>query len=187
MAQGHLFASIATYPEGDSCEDALRRLSLSLVVLLACMTPLRADPAAGPVRVAATQSALGDIAVQIGGSDVSLRPLSAATLSGDAADLVLVEGGPTDSWARALLQRLPRHIAVLRSTDASDPSPGFSWYDISGMRRLSGEIAAALIRQRPSEAQAIGDRLSRFEAALDGLDRQASELAAYYRVAEPEE
>jgi zinc/manganese transport system substrate-binding protein len=70
---------------------------------------------------------------------------------------------------------------VLRSADASDPTPEFSWYDIATMRRFSGEIADALIRERPSEAQAIGDRLTRFRAALDGLGRQASEVAANYR------
>ncbi len=164
----------------------------------AAVTAASRSTARTVVPVVAAENFWGNIASQIGGSDVQVTSLisnpnadphlfeitarDAATLA--RARVVIENGAGYDTWMTALLSadggspRLVDAAAVLH-VRGSDPNPHL-WYDLPRLPEVAAAIATALRAAAPSDAAAIDAGLARFDASLAPLDAVVASIRSQF-------
>ncbi len=168
------------------------RWVLVLTSLIGTTALLASEPAVASaphkiVEVVAAENFWGNIASQLGGSDVSVISLITnpnadphlfETDAADAAKLaearVVVENGAGyDGWMSSLLSADSGHPTVVNAANVlhvtgSDPNPHL-WYDIPKVPKVAAAITAALTRVDPQNASAFRNNLRRFDSSLAPL------------------
>ena len=161
--------------------------------------------AATVVHVVAAENFWGNIAGQLGGSDVRVTSLITnpnsdphlfETSAADAATLaqaqVVVENGAGyDTWMQNLLSADAGHPGIVVAASVlhvggSDPNPHL-WYDIPRVPTVAAAITAALAKAAPQDAPAFRANLARFDASLlpvestlDTIRRQFHNVSVAY-------
>ncbi|WP_317230391.1 metal ABC transporter solute-binding protein, Zn/Mn family [Clavibacter sp. MX14-G9D] len=177
---------------------ALLAVSLLAVPLAGCASGSAspsdgASAADGTLEVVASTDVYGDIAQQIGGDDVTVTSIidspdkdpheyqatARDQLALSTADVVIRNGGGYDDFIGTMVDALPdagSHV-VLDASDISgydqDPAEGefneHMWYDVPTMRKLAGEIAAALSKADSAGSDAFAANERAFAERLDGI------------------
>jgi zinc/manganese transport system substrate-binding protein len=169
---------------------------VAVLVLSGCSAGAAASDD-GRIRVVASTDVWGDVVQQIGGSAVQVDSLiddpdrdpheyqadPRDQLTVSRAQLVVVNGGGYDDFLSQLLKNAPDSTDVVNAADASGldrtPSSGefneHLWYDFPAVSRVAGRISAELAKVDPGRASTFTSRLTRFRAALAGL--QSTEAA----------
>jgi len=153
---------------------------------------------ADPIAIVAAESVYGDIARQIGGSNVSVKSIqenpdqdphefeaapATARVIADAR-LVIHNGAGYDAWVGRLLSaarsdsRVLIDVAGLVHRKAGD-NPHV-WYDLGAVSALAAALGARLARLDPAHAAEYGRGVAAFEASLDPLRSRIAALRARY-------
>src|SRR5436305_5654505 len=151
--------------------------------------------AGGALNVVAAENAYGDIAAQIGGTNVSVTSI----LSDPSADPHLFEPGTHNglavAQARVVIQNGLGYDAFMSKLEAAAPNAHRTvvtiadvlgvhgkdanphlWYDVPGLGRVAGAIAAALERADPAHAPAYRTGLRKFVASLRPLQDEVARM-----------
>jgi zinc/manganese transport system substrate-binding protein len=157
-----------------------------------------AGAADGPVKLVAAENFYGDIAHQIGGSQVEvvsvlsnpdqdphLFEVSPAVLRQlAAARIVIYNGADYDPWMPKLLKVTPKlGRAVIVAADLVHKRAGDNphlWYDPSTMPAVARALAAALARADPAHAADYQARLKTFLASLKPLNDKIAAVRKKY-------
>lgn len=151
-----------------------------------------------PIAVVAAENFYGDVAVQIGGADVTVRsilenpdqdphlfeatPAVGRELAG--ARIVIYSGIGYDPWMDKFLAatRSPgrKVIVVARLIGRKPGDNPHIWYEPQAMKALAARLAALLIAEDPAHAEAYRTRLARFDASLRPLAAKIAALRARY-------
>jgi zinc/manganese transport system substrate-binding protein len=151
------------------------------------------------VRVVAAENFYGDLAGQIGGSQVAVtsilsnpntdphlfEPGTRTGLAVATADVVIVNGAGYDDWMSKLLAAAPSsHRRVVTVADVlgvrgADPNPHL-WYDAPALPRVVAAIGAALTRADPAHAAEYRDGVRRTVSGLQPLLAAVTGLKARY-------
>ncbi|MGH7045594.1 MAG: metal ABC transporter solute-binding protein, Zn/Mn family [Stellaceae bacterium] len=169
-------------------------IAASVLALLAGISPA----AAAPLAIVAAENFYGDIARQIGGSDVTVTSIlsnpdqdphefeaSPSTARAFAtARIVIYNGAGYDPWAARLSSLSatgPRTIIVVaqlaHKTAADNPH---LWYDPRTMPRLAQHLARLLERLDPAHRSDYARNLSSFQHSLAPLDDEITTLRRDY-------
>jgi zinc/manganese transport system substrate-binding protein len=163
-----------------------------LLVLLAAFSSSRAEP----IKVVAAENVYGDIARQIGGSDVTVTSIlsnpnqdphefeaSASTARAIAdARLVIYNGVGYDPWAVKLLSasksasREVIEVAKLARKKAGD-NPHL-WYDVATISALGSTLAIKMTQLDAEHRSGYTERGVAFEAAMAPLRGRIATLRA---------
>jgi zinc/manganese transport system substrate-binding protein len=147
------------------------------------------------LAVVAAENAYGDIAQQIGGTQVRVTsilsdpnadphlfdPGSRNGLAVAEARVVIQNGVGYDAFMTKLENASPNAersvltIADVLGVHGRDANPHL-WYDVPALGRIAGAIASALERADPSHARAYRAGLARFDAKLDPLRREVAQI-----------
>jgi zinc/manganese transport system substrate-binding protein len=170
-----------------------------VLVFLTVFAASAAAPAAdGTIKIVAAENFYGDIAHQIGGSEVSVdsimsnpdqdphlfetSPAVARELT--TAQIVIYNGADYDPWMPKLLKASPQtgRIAI----DAADlvhkkagDNPHL-WYDPATMPAVAKALAAALTKADPAHAADFQARLKTFLASLKPLNDKIAAVRKKY-------
>src|SRR2546423_1538535 len=151
----------------------------------------------GTLDVVAAENVYGNIASQIGGSQVSVtsiltspnadphlfEPGTSNSLAVARAKIVLQNGLGYDAFMTKLEDAAPNggravvtmaDVLGIRGKDAN-PHP---WYHVPLLGRIARAIAGAFTEADPSHAAAYGRRLRRFERSLGPLRREVTTIRA---------
>lgn len=141
-----------------------------------------------PVPVVAAENFWGNVAAQIGGTDVSVTSLitnpnadphlfesdahDAALLA--QAQVVVENGAGYDTWMGSLLSADGGHPRVVNAASVlhvggNDPNPHL-WYDLPRVPKVAAAITAALSKAAPADASTFRRNLATFDASLKPLD-----------------
>jgi zinc/manganese transport system substrate-binding protein len=172
---------------------------MRLTLIAACLTllsiaPARSQTARPPIDIVAAENFYGDVAGQIGGSDVhvtsvlsnpdqdphlfEVSPSIARALS--AARIVVYSGIDYDPWMAKLLgatrsgDRQVIVVADLVGRKAGD-NPHI-WYDPATMLACARALAAALDANDPAHKEGYDQRLVRFEASIEPIQARIAAL-----------
>ena len=169
------------------------RMARSLV-LIAIIVLAAAPVRAAPLSIVASINVYGDVARQIGGSDVTVTSLlsnpdqdphlfeaSASTARAVSAARVAIENGVDyDPWMDKLLaaarspDRRTLSVAALLGRKPGD-NPHL-WYDPATMPALSSALADALAADDPAHASGYRQRLAAFQASLQPIQARIAAL-----------
>jgi zinc/manganese transport system substrate-binding protein len=181
--------------------DRARRLLTPLVLLgvlalSGCADASPGSDSGGAVRVVASTDVWGDVVKQIGGSAVQVTSIvtdpardpheyeadARDQLAVVRADVVVENGGGYDDF----MTRLTAHakgVRVLNAVEVSGvrrPARGdlneHIWYDFPVVGRVAAAIARELDRVAPARRARTAANLSRFRAALAGLEREEARI-----------
>ena len=140
-----------------------------------------------PIRVVAAENFYGDVARQVGGSDVSvtsilanpdqdphlfeLSPSVARAVS--SAEILIENGLDYDPWMDRLIaatQMPNRQVIVAASLVGRHAGDNpHVWYDPATMSALARAVSAAYTAADPAHAAGYAQRLARFEATMTPL------------------
>ena len=173
-----------------SPRECLHRVIGGLFGLIAATSPALA----GPIKIVAAENFYGDIAKQIGGSDVAvtsivsnsgqdphlfeLSPSVARDVS--ATRIVIYNGIDYDPWMEKLLgaarsaDRKTIIVADLIGKKIGD-NPHI-WYDPVTMSALGKRLSDTLIAEDPANKAGYEERLARFEESLKPIQGKIGEL-----------
>ena len=168
---------------------AVRSLVGAGLALVAALSACAAEP----VRVVAAENVYGDIASQIGGSNVAVTSIlsnpnqdphefeaSASTARAIAdAKLVVYNGADYDPWVARLLttsSSQPREaIEVAQLVQKKSGDNPHLWYHPAAVDALAAALAAQLIRLDPAHREDYAGRLATFQSSMRELhDRIAA-------------
>ncbi len=147
------------------------------------------------LTVVAAENFYGDIAKQIGGTDVAVtsilsnpnadphlfQPGTNSGLTVATADVVIQNGLGYDAFMQKLENAAPsNHRIVVTISDAlgfrdADANPHL-WYDVSKLGAIASAIASGLERSDPGHAAAYRIGLARFDASLRPLEREIARI-----------
>jgi zinc/manganese transport system substrate-binding protein len=170
-------------------------LVLSAVAALTGACAAHGAAGAGPLNVVAAENFYGDIAAQIGGSQVSVTSI----LSNPNADPHLFEPGTSNGLAvakaRVVIQNGLGYDAFMTRLETAAPSAHRSvltiadvlgvhgkdanphlWYDVPKVPRIAAAIATELERADPAHAAAYRSGLHRFLVSLRPLQQQVARI-----------
>ena len=171
------------------------RALFAIALVLAANSPAQA----GRLQVVAAENFYGDVARQIGGSDVAVTSIlsnpdqdphefeanpSTARAFASAA-IVVYNGAGYDPWAEKLLAASPSatrrivHIAAL--VDRETAANPHLWYDPYTMPALAERLVAILAELDPAHVADYRRRLAAFERSLSPLTAKIAELRSRYR------
>jgi zinc/manganese transport system substrate-binding protein len=172
------------------------RFALAFVAALAFRLP--AGAADGLVKLVAAENVYGNIAQQIGGSQVEvvsvlnspdqdphLFETSPAVLRQIAdAQIIIYNGADYDPWMAKLLHAAPRpRRTAIVVANLMRKKPGDNphlWYDPAAAPVVARSLAAALAKADPMHAADYGARLQTFLASLNPLDDKIAAVAGRY-------
>ena len=168
----------------------------ALLLTVGLMASIGAAEAA-PLRVVVSFSILGDLVREVGGGDVAVTSLIGPDAdahvfepSPDQARLVaraqlfVVNGLGLEGWMTRLVQsahyRGPVVVASAGVTPIDATEPGESkpapdphaWQDVGNALIYADNIARELGRVDPAHAESYRERLQRYKAELEALDRR---------------
>jgi zinc/manganese transport system substrate-binding protein len=153
--------------------------------------------AAAPVTVVAAENFYGDIARQIGGTQVAVTSIltnpdqdphefeaspSTARAFANAA-VVIVNGAGYDGWAEKLLSAspaAPRAVvvaALVRKTAGDNPHV---WYDPAAMPALAEALYGLLVKLDPVHQADYARRLTTFGRSIKPLEDRIAEMRSKY-------
>jgi zinc/manganese transport system substrate-binding protein len=169
---------------------------LVLAVILALTCAPDAGAAAGRIAVVAAENFYGDIAAQIGGSQVAVisilnnptqdphlfetTPSVVRQIAG--AQIVILNGANYDPWMEKLLAAAPRPgrsvitAAQLTAQKAGD-NPHL-WYDPATMPAVAKALAAAFVKADAPHAADYADRLTTTLASLERIGQRVAQIMA---------
>lgn len=157
-----------------------------------------ADAHAQPIKVVAAESVYGDLAQQIGGSNVVVTSIltnpsqdphefeaSASTARQTAdAKLVVYNGADYDPWMAKLLSasRAPSRsvIEVARLVDKRAGDNPHVWYDLAAISALTKVLAETLATLDPAHRSEYAERHAAFERSMRPLSDRIVELRKQY-------
>jgi zinc/manganese transport system substrate-binding protein len=167
-------------------------LAVIPVLLLAGCSGTAGPATDGKVQVVASTDVWGDIALQIGGSAVSVDSLISDPdrdpheyqadprdqLAVSRAQLVVVNGGGYDDFLSQLLKNAPASTEVVNAANASglDQKPASGefnehiWYDLAAVSKVAGTIATELTKVEPAKESTFTSRLKAFRSRLTALE-----------------
>ena len=171
---------------------------LVLAVILALTCAPDAGAAAGRIAVVAAENFYGDIAAQIGGSQVAVisilnnptqdphlfetTPSVVRQIAG--AQIVILNGANYDPWMEKLLSAAPRPgRSVITAADLMHAKTGDNphlWYDPSTMPAVAKAIAEALAKAVAVHASDYAGRLATTLASLERVAQRAAQIKAKY-------
>ena len=177
-----------------------RSAAIALAVSLACFglaaPPARSETARGPVPVVAAENFYGDIAQQIGGSDVKVTSIlsnpdqdphlfeaSPSVARGiSAARIVIYNGIDYDPWMEKLLgaaRSSDRKTVVV--ADLLGKKPGDNphiWYDPATMLALAQALADSLASADPAHGAGYRQRMAAFQASMQPIQAKIAAMRA---------
>jgi zinc/manganese transport system substrate-binding protein len=175
---------------------SMRRFFNLLLAAAIVPLPLIRAYAATPISVVAAENFYGDVAAQIGGSDVAVRsilsnpdedphlfevsPSVAREIS--AAGIVVYSGIDYDPWMQKLLkaaQNANRKVIVV--ADLIGKKVGDNphiWYDLAAMEAFAGKFAQEVAQIDPAHAAEYRSRLAKFERSLQPIKAKIASLRA---------
>jgi len=174
---------------------AINRLALAFLVAIVTASAQAADK---PVTLIAAENFYGDIARQIGGSDVEVTSIlsnpdqdphlfetsPAIVRQLAAAQIVVYNGADYDPWMPKLLKAAPRQDrAVIVAADLVHKKAGDNphlWYDPPTMPAVARALAAALGKADPGHAADYQARLATLLASLKPLEDKVAALRKKY-------
>jgi zinc/manganese transport system substrate-binding protein len=174
---------------------AINRLALAFLVATVTASAQAADK---PVTLIAAENFYGDIARQIGGSDVEVTSIlsnpdqdphlfetsPAIVRQLAAAQIVVYNGADYDPWMPKLLKAAPRQDrAVIVAADLVHKKAGDNphlWYDPPTMPAVARALAAALGKADPGHAADYQARLATLLASLKPLEDKVAALRKKY-------
>src|ERR1017187_4437175 len=171
---------------------------LVLAVILALTCAPDAGAAAGRIAVVAAENFYGDIAAQIGGSQVAVisilnnptqdphlfeaTPSVVRQIAG--AQIVILNGANYDPWMEKLLSAAPRPgRSVITAADLMHAKTGDNphlWYDPATMPAPAKAIAEALAKADAVHASDYAGRLATTLASLERVAQRAAQIKAKY-------
>jgi zinc/manganese transport system substrate-binding protein len=171
---------------------------LVLAIILALTCAPDAGAAAGRIAVVAAENFYGDIAAQIGGSQVAVisilnnptqdphlfetTPSVVRQIAG--AQIVILNGANYDPWMEKLLSAAPRPgRSVITAADLMHAKTGDNphlWYDPSTMPAVAKAIAEALAKADAVHASDYAGRLATTLASLERVAQRAAQIKAKY-------
>jgi len=175
----------------------LATLSALAVVLAGCSTS-PAEPADGKVSIVASTDVWGDVAKQIGGTDVTVTSIitdpaqdphsyeanARVQLALSKADIVIENGGGYDDFVTTLLKGAHNGDAkVLNAVDIS----GFAqdstlnehvWYDFPTVKKVAARVATELSTLDSAHAARFAANQKTFDTALGALEGEEAALKA---------
>jgi zinc/manganese transport system substrate-binding protein len=154
---------------------------------------------AAPLNIVAAENFYGDVATQLGGSDVQVTsilsnpdedphlfeasPSTARAIAG--AGIAILNGADYDPWMAKLLAASPaagREVIEVAALVHRKPGDNpHLWYDPGTMSVLARTLAAALIQRDPAHRADYEARLAGFEASLAPLDDKVAHLRQAYK------
>jgi zinc/manganese transport system substrate-binding protein len=170
------------------------RIAIALTLML--LVPVAQ---AAPVRVVAAESVYGDVAQQIGGSQVAVTSLMAnpqqdphlfeaspATARALAdAQIAVWNGADYDPWFDKLLAAAPRperrQIDVAKLIGRKPGDNPHLWYDPVAMPAFAKTFAAALAATDPAHKTDYENRLSAFLNSLKPIEEKIGAMRAKYK------
>jgi zinc/manganese transport system substrate-binding protein len=168
------------------------RSTMALTVL-AFSAVLSAGARGGPLQVVSSEDVYGDVAAQIGGSNVAVTSVLARdgklsdskTLGALAsAKIVILNGANYDSWMEKLLKsgdvagRKEIIVGRIVGRDASD-NPHF-WGDPAYVKSFATALATAFIVVDPAHKSEYAKRQAAFSASLQPLEAKIAEMRGKY-------
>ena len=171
---------------------------LVLAIILALTCAPDAGAAAGRIAVVAAENFYGDIAAQIGGSQVAVvsilnnptqdphlfetTPSVVRQIAG--AQIVILNGANYDPWMEKLLSTAPRRgRSVITAADLMHAKTGDNphlWYHPSTMPAVAKAIAEALAKADAVHASDYAGRLATTLASLERVAQRAAQIKAKY-------
>jgi zinc/manganese transport system substrate-binding protein len=171
---------------------------LVLAIILALTCAPDAGAAAGRIAVVAAENFYGDIAAQIGGSQVAVisilnnptqdphlfetTPSVVRQIAG--AQIVILNGANYDPWMEKLLSAAPRPgRSVITAADLMHAKTGDNphlWYDPATMPAVAKAIAEALAMADAVHASDYAGRLATTLASLERVAQRAAQIKAKY-------
>jgi zinc/manganese transport system substrate-binding protein len=171
---------------------------LVLAIILALTCAPDAGAAAGRIAVVAAENFYGDIAAQIGGSQVAVisilnnptqdphlfetTPSVVRQIAG--AQIVILNGANYDPWMEKLLSAAPRPgRSVITAADLMHAKTGDNphlWYDPATMPAVAKAIAEALAKADAVHASDYAGRLATTLASLERVAQRAAQIKAKY-------
>lgn len=171
--------------------------SLRLLAVPLLMATL-ASASAAPVNVVAAENVYGNVATQIGGSDVEVvsilsnpdqdphlfeaSPSTARALS--RARIVVVNGAAYDPWMSRLLaagktsNRVVINVADLVGRKSGD-NPHL-WYDVETVKAFAKKFADELSTLDAAHKADYEKNLKTFDGSLDGIEAKTDGMKAKY-------
>lgn len=169
--------------------------SMMVMIPLLAGTTVHAEQ---KLNVVAAENFYGDLAKQIGGSDVSVRSIlsnpdedphlfeTSPTTARDIADakIVIYNGADYDPWMTKLLSasknkdRATIEAAALIGKKAGD-NPHL-WYDPATLPAVAKALAAELSKQDPANAAHYGENLEKFEGSLKTINEKIAAVKKKY-------
>jgi len=174
--------------------EAWMRRSAAVFFAAVMIAPAQANP----VKIVAAESVYGDIARQIGGSQVSVESIlaspnedphefeAAAATARAVADaaVVIYNGAGYDAWMGRLLSaagNAPRtviEVAALAHTREGD-NPHL-WYDVDAMSALAATLSVKLGEIDAFHGAEYRERAAAFEASMQALRARIASLRGRY-------
>jgi zinc/manganese transport system substrate-binding protein len=174
---------------------AVMRMRTVIVLASLPLAGCGASSTPSGLKVVAAENVYGNIAAQIGGTDVAVTSI----LTDPNADPHLFEAGAANGLAvadaKVVLQNGLGYDAFMTKAEAAAPSKSrivvtmadvlgvhgsdanpHLWYDVPRLDRIAAAIAAAFVRADPSNAVAYHGRLHRFERSLAPLRREVATI-----------
>jgi len=184
------------------------RMRTILVIAAAAVLPALAGGCGGSSRssdrldVVAAENVYGNIAAQIGGSDVSVTsiltnpnadphlfaPGTATGLAVAKAKVLIENGLDYDAFMTRLENAAPSKsrivvtLAAVLGIQGNDANPHL-WYDVPQLDKVAAAIAGALAQADPSHAAAYRTGLHRFERSLAPLRREVASIGSRFPLA----
>ena len=183
--------------------DRMRQLAVFLAVIVvasACLTACDGKSAGGRLRVVAAENFWGDLASQVGGSDVEVtslisnpsadpheyQPSRTAQLRVATADVVILNGADYDPFMTRLLDSSPSShrrvidVAKLVGDTGSDANPHL-WYDLPALPQVLTAMSDAFTAADFDHARDYKNGLHATLNRLAPLDHAVTSIATHYR------
>ncbi len=158
--------------------------ALVAVLLAGCATTADSD---ATIRIVASTNVYGDIALTIGGDDVSVTSLISGAqrdphsfeasaldqLAVSKADVIVANGGGYDPFVGALVEASASEAIVLNASEIVGLAEGANehlWYDFESIDAVAESIAKTLAGLDPSNAPKFEENYAEFSSALAGLE-----------------
>jgi zinc/manganese transport system substrate-binding protein len=172
----------------------MTKLATLTALALLLIAPPAALAAGQPIAIVAAENFYGDIAAQLGGTDVTVTSIlnnpdqdphlfevsPSVGRNVSAARIVIYSGIDYDPWMETLLRAARsasrRTIVVADLIGRKTGDNPHIWYDPATMLALAGTLSAALAADDPDHNAAYQQRLQHFEASMRPIQAQIAAL-----------
>ncbi len=170
------------------------KLQVLAFALLISMVPASAEP----LKVLAAENFYGDIARQIGGSEIEVKSIlsnpdqdphlfeaspSVARSLADA-DIVILNGVDYDPWMDKMLAATPspkRKVIVAGEVAGRESGENpHLWYDLAVSKAVAKALTENLAQALPEKAAEFQDREAKFEQSLKPLEAEIAKISQTY-------